>query len=97
MGYLRAVSTFRSGGGGGGQTLDWQIDREEVADYNENDVVLTFSQTPLSPSSVIVNLNNGLLTQGVDYDIVGNTVVILFDKADDGQDHFFTAQYPYNA
>lgn len=84
------------GGGGGGQELAWWIDRDTVADYDANDVVLTLTYVPVDPLAIIFNLNNGLLTYGVDWDLVGQNIIILFDKAPDGQDHYFTAQYPYN-
>lgn len=97
MAYIFAAGGgSQSGGGGGGQTLAWQTDRDTVADYEVNDVVLTLTQTPLDEDAIILNLNNGLLTRGVDWDLSGLDVIILFDKAPDGQDHYFTAQYPYN-
>lgn len=83
------------GGGGGGTTLAWEQDRAQAADYSENDIVLSLTRTPYSHKALLVHLNNGLLTYGEDYTLVGDDIVILFDKAPDGQDHYFTAQYPY--
>lgn len=98
MAYISAYGTDRtaSGGGGGGQTLAWQQDRDTVADYEGGDTVLTLTQTPLDPDGIILTLNNGPLTYGVDWTLSGLNVIIQFDKADDGQDHYFTANYPYS-
>lgn len=96
MAYITANGTDRTAsGGGGGNNLAWQQDRATVADYEVGDTVLTLSQTPVDPEAIVLTLNNGPLTYGVDWTLSGLNVVIQFDKAPDGQDHYFTANYPY--
>ncbi|MCF8237694.1 MAG: hypothetical protein K9I85_06030 [Saprospiraceae bacterium] len=95
MAYVNAFGTDRTASGGGGQTLAWQQDRDTVADYSVDDTVLTLTQTPVDADAIILTLNNGQLTYGVDWTLDGLDVKIQFDKAPDGQDHYFTANYPY--
>lgn len=96
MGYINAFGIDRTAsGGGGGNTLAWKMDRATVANYEVDDVVLTLTETPVDPQAITLNLNNGLLTYGVDWELSGLDVIIKFDKAPDGQDHYFTANYPY--
>lgn len=98
MSYITAYGPDRSrSGGGGGSTYAWQQDTAEVASYSADDVVLTLTETPVDAASITFQLNNGLLTQGVDWELDGLNIIIKFDKAPDGQDHYFTANYPYNA
>lgn len=99
MSYIQAYGPDRttSGGGGGGQTLAWQIDEATVANYSVGSTVLTLTQTPVGNSSIVLRLNNGVLNYGTDWTLSGSDIVIQFNKALDGADHIFTAQYPYNA
>lgn len=99
MAYINAYGTDRTATGGGGPTsnLDWQQDRATVPYYEVGDVVLTLTETPTSPNAILLTLNNGPLTYGVDWILTGLNVIIQFDKAPDGTDHYFTAQYPYEA
>lgn len=99
MAYINAYGTDRtaSGGSGPSSNLLWQQDRDTVASYVVDDVVLTLTETPYDEEGIILTLNNGPLTYGVDWELDGLDVKIKFDKAPDGTDHYFNAQYQYAA
>lgn len=95
MGYINAFGTDRTATYGPTSNLEWQQDRATVAEYQVDDVVLVLTETPVDENAIILTLNNGPLTYGVDWELSGLNVIIKFDKAPDGTDHYFTAQYPH--
>lgn len=95
MAYISAYGTDRTASGGGGQTLAWQQDENVLTSYSAGDTVLVLTQTPVDPAAIAMTLSNGPITYGTDWILSGLNVVIQFDQAPDGQDHYFKANYPY--
>jgi len=91
-------TSAESGGGGGGTTYAWRTDTFEVStDWIASGLTLTLTFSPADTDGVIANFQNGNLLKGIDYNIVGTTVTILYayEIDPDLTGVIFQFQYPY--
>lgn len=100
MGLIQSSRPPGGGGGGGGLVItDWATDTyEQSANFISGEVIITLTNTPISPNSIVLDYNGQVKYLGVGFSISGNEITILFEDpyVDDYEDPaYFHITYPY--